>query len=874
MTLRSKKNVVSKTKLVMLLIASSIPLLGCSSNEEATSVGPHANGTGETVSRSFPPYALDPEGKTETVKVSVAEEQGQREFTLTSTQPQRDDKPQKRVVQEREDMPKVYSDNLMFDALFAQAVDDMRLISVSEIRDGSYNHGEAIPCECFETGEKWSYVWTRDLAYAADLALAYYDPQRVVNSLKFKTSEFRPSVEPPEQLPSDSLQIIQDTGSGGSWPVSTDRVTWAIAAETTIDSLTGPAREDFIDHAYAALRGTVEADRMAAFDERAGLYGGEQSYLDWRVQTYAPWIVNNLSRMSESKALSTNVAHYQALSLASRLARTKGDTALADKYQRWAADLKQSINDIFWLEDKGLYASLTTSAEDPAPVHKYDMLGTALAIQFDVAPADRARQAMANYPHAEFGVPVYYPHQPNMYVYHNRALWPYVTAYALRAGAKVQNPKVVDNAIQSLIRGAALNLSNMENLEWLTGKPWYDDGPAINSRRQLWSVAGYLSMVTEVVFGFQPEQDGIRISPFLTTGSRDLLGAGDAAKLTDLTYKGKKLAIELRLPESTDVEGYFPVESVTLNGEPVTGVIAADQLKQDGNTIVVHFGAAKATDAQITMAPQVDPLSHTAPAVFAPEAPQVLDITAENKHLTVHFADKRNAEFDDSQIHYNIYRDGEQVAQGINTFTWTDPQTLPLDRRYCYGVEAVFTSSGHRSHHSEPTCYTKNAVQVIPVTDPRVVSNREVTPASDKLAKPAIVEWGKPGDRLVVKDVRIDQPGVYAIQILYNNRQHTIDSGVTAAVKQAVLEDGSGKELTRGVVQMPNVEDRDDKYPLRKSTEFIVELKPGVYNLRLQDLFNMSYLESNRTYNGSGGISGPENSSTIAEFIVTRIGGQ
>jgi hypothetical protein len=59
----------------------------------------------------------------------------------------------------------------------------MKQDSVKEIRDGNYNGNNAIPCDCFETGEKWHYVWTRDLSYAADLGLAMLDPQRVRNSL-------------------------------------------------------------------------------------------------------------------------------------------------------------------------------------------------------------------------------------------------------------------------------------------------------------------------------------------------------------------------------------------------------------------------------------------------------------------------------------------------------------------------------------------------------------------------------------------------------------------------------------------------------------------------------------------------------------------
>ena len=103
-------------------------------------------------------------------------------------------------------------------------------------------------------------------------------------------------------------------------------------------------------------------------------------------------------------------------------------------------------------------------------------------------------------------------------------MWPFVTAYALRAAGRVGNAAVAAQAFASLQRGAALNLSNMENLEWLTGKPQFDDGPVINSRRQLWSVAAYLSLVVESVFGVQPQADGLQLAPFLTTTARRALG--------------------------------------------------------------------------------------------------------------------------------------------------------------------------------------------------------------------------------------------------------------------------------------------------------------------------------------------------------------
>ena len=52
----------------------------------------------------------------------------------------------------------------------------------------AYGNGVPIQIEAFQTGEFWTYVWTRDLSYSVYLALGGFDPPRAVNSLLFKTS--------------------------------------------------------------------------------------------------------------------------------------------------------------------------------------------------------------------------------------------------------------------------------------------------------------------------------------------------------------------------------------------------------------------------------------------------------------------------------------------------------------------------------------------------------------------------------------------------------------------------------------------------------------------------------------------------------------
>ena len=105
------------------------------------------------------------------------------------------------------------------------------------------------------------YVWTRDTAYAVELGLALLDPVRAQNSLEFKLS--------PRHDETD-WQIVQDTGTGGSYPISTDRVVWAFGARRRLHFLDGGERAAFAAKAYEAMKNTAEHDRRVAFDPGDG----------------------------------------------------------------------------------------------------------------------------------------------------------------------------------------------------------------------------------------------------------------------------------------------------------------------------------------------------------------------------------------------------------------------------------------------------------------------------------------------------------------------------------------------------------------------------------------------------------------------------
>ena len=468
----------------------------------------------------------------------------------------------------------------LFDGLYAMAQDDLHQDSVSAIRDGAYDHGQPIPCDCFATGEKWPYVWTRDLSYSVDLGLWRYDAARSRNGLLFKLSTSRVADAPHGPF------VMQDTGSGGSWPISTDRVVWFLAARHLLDDAT------FADTTWAALAATLAQDREYIYDAATGLYRGETSFLDWREQTYPAWTANDVVPIGDSFALSTNVLHYQALQLAARLAGEHHD-AQAATYAAQAAALKAAINAGFWQADRGQYLSYLGGNGLRFATH--DLLGIALAIDSGVADPAQARQALANYPVWPAGSPVIWPERSDQPIYHNRAIWPFVSAYALRAARKLDDPAHIAFEIESILRGAALAGSNMENYELATQAVHVEDGklsgPVVNSPRQLWSVAGYLAMVDEGVFGL--EADG-RIAPKLPTALVPMLfGTRDAISVA---VPGQR--ITLLRPKAMD-----------------GNLLVADRVERHGDETRVTLKAITVPTLALRTAPEYAPVAPPTPTV-------------------------------------------------------------------------------------------------------------------------------------------------------------------------------------------------------------------------------------------------------------------
>ena len=336
-------------------------------------------------------------------------------------------------------------------------------------------------------GANWSTVWTRDIAYAAALGASLVEPSAVRNSLE---SRVRDGI------------ILQDTGTGGGWPVSTDRVSWAMGAWCLYQS-TGD--REWLAYSTQVLMNTLAQDDTVLPQESV-LRPGETSFIDWREQSYPAHM--SPADIGASYAFGTNVLYCMALHIMVRMLREQNRDAEAKPYSARAAALGAAIQESFWSR-ANMHFSMYRTADGYAD-DRVDSLATALAIFCGMA-GEHARRALDSIPRSPWGTPVFSPYRAdNAGSYHNRAVWPFQEAYVMLAHASLGDAAGAAFSMASLLRAALAFGTNKENFHAETGEAV---DTLLNSDRQLWSVSGMLGMFYYGLFGIQYEHDNLVFAP-------------------------------------------------------------------------------------------------------------------------------------------------------------------------------------------------------------------------------------------------------------------------------------------------------------------------------------------------------------------------
>ncbi|UYZ62494.1 alpha-L-rhamnosidase-related protein [Hymenobacter weizhouensis] len=602
------------------------------------------------------------------------------------------------------DFPQYRSDYVLTDALYNLALEEAR---------------RAVePDSTFRTGQEWAGVWTRDISYSIILAQALLQPRVAMNSLLRKVTP--------------DGRIIQDTGTGGAYPCSTDRMIWAAAA-WEIYLVTGD--QAWLRRVYPIIKKSIEDDVPNAYDPATGLVRGESSFLDWREQTYPRWM--QPADIYQSLNLGTNAVHYQANVVLAQMARLLNEPAVAARHEELAARIKQGLNAHLWQEEKGYYGQYLYGRTYLSLSPRAEALGEALSVLFGVADEGRAAAVLARTPQTAYGISCIYPQIPGIPPYHNNAVWPFVQSYWALAAAKAGHEAAVLESMAAIYRPAALFLTNKENFVAQNGD---FAGTQVNSSVMLWSLSGSLSLVHKVLFGLDFRPDRLVFRPFVPQAL-----AGQR-QLTGLRYRGAVLDVEL--------EGFGrDISQVTLDGQPLPAAEVPATLTGRHTVRLVLS----------SQAPPAAPL-HKVANSFAPETPEATYAAGRLRWAPVEGATA-----------YQVLRNGRFAARTTEASLALTPNPAYAE----YQVVAV-GPQGLESFASEPVRVPGAAWQ-------RVLQLETVAP---KAARPyrgytgaGFVEISTALNRTLTVPVTVPAAGLYALDLRYANGNGPINTSNKCALR-------------------------------------------------------------------------------------------
>ncbi len=600
--------------------------------------------------------------------------------------------------------PKYTSNQPVVDALFNLSLEE----AVKNIEKDS----------TFRTGAKWGGVWTRDISYSIVLAFAYHEPEVAKISLRKKVKRGR---------------IIQDTGSGGAWPVSSDRTTWVLAA-WEIYKVTGDRA--WLDEVYPIIKASLEDDYKTIYDPATGMFSGESSFLDWREQTYPKWMSNMDIYVSQN--LGTNVVHYRAHHILAEMAKLKGEPA--EVYTQRAETIKKGINEHLWMKDRGYYAQYLYGRPGLTVSPRFEALGEALAILFGVADTEKAASILAKSPVTDYGVTCIYPQIPGIPPYHNNAIWPFVQSYWNLAAAKTGNETVLNQGLASVYRAGALFLTNYENFVAQTGDFL---GTEINSDRMLWSMAGNLSMVHRIFMGMSFELDGLYFKPVVPQVY------GGQKTLSNFKYRQAVLNIT--------VNGYGnQVRSMTMDGQPLANGMVPNNLK-GAHTILIELANNTFPEKNMNLV-----ANH-----FSLPTPQAGKLGDELQWAPIPGATA-----------YRIYKNGLWLEN-----VKSSPYRPAADAYAEYKLTALDVQ-GYESFSSEPVVFAKS-VQVFEMEDFAAPSTLPYTNFSGK----GFVEISTSKNKVIECRIRVEKAGNYRLDLHYSNGSGPWNTDNKCAIRSLSVND-------------------------------------------------------------------------------------
>lgn len=617
--------------------------------------------------------------------------------------------------------PSLSSGNRLHEAVYNMALDEM----VNAVE----------PDTTLRTGKEWAGVWTRDVSYSILLSMAYLQPLASQISLMKKV---------------DSMgRIIQDTGSGGAWPVSTDREIWCIAAYE-VYKVTGD--REWLEYIYPIIKRSLETDAQCVYDQETGLVKGETSFIDWREQSHPKWM--QCADIYNTETLSTSIVHAQAWKVLYEIATELGHKKVAAEALEMSDKIAAGINEYLWMADKGYYGMYLYGRDNLIMNPRAETLGESLAIMWDIADTDRAKTITENNPTTPFGATIFYPQIADMPSYHNNSLWPWVGSWWAMANAKAGNEDGVMQGIGAIVRPAALFCTNKENFNLDNGDIYTE----LNSSNMLWCLSGNLALTHKILFGIEFEKDKLVFHPFVPKAL-----SGDL-KLDNFKYRDAVLDIT--------VKGYGnKIKSFTINGKEQSPEILAKAAKGKMDVVIVMADNDIPAMKVNNVANQKAPLTPIA--------------WLENNTLCWNPIEYIN--------HYIVIRDGKRIAETTST---TYDASIPGE----YQVIGV-ADNGIEGFASEPRSTRQTTILQMP-DESTVISSEEIVYRPENIVTGyngnGFIELDKSSSSIEIP-LNIAQDGKYSVQLRYANGNGPVNTENRCGIR-TIFVDG----LKKGIAVMPH----------------------------------------------------------------------
>lgn len=383
-------------------------------------------------------------------------------------------------------------------------------------------------------GGDYGGEWTRDIAINSWNGVSLLRPEVALNSLW-------------------SVTVNKDSIGHQYW----DKIIWTIAA---INHYKVTGDKAFLKAAYLCAKNTMSDLEHMTYDVKYGLFMGPSVFNDG-IAGYPESVYDSLNnssfvldhkRSKTIKCLSTNAVYFGAYKALAEMGRILKDNQQED-YVGKAAGLKAQIIKYLYNEKENRFNYLIDSQGKVD--QSQEALGLSFAVLFGIVEGQQATELIKNVKTSANGIPSISPaftrYNANKPGRHNVVIWPMVNGFIADAAHKTKNYSLFSAELNNLIHLALdetkgnYNFREIYNADsgipdggWQRRKTEKDFHWA-SFKNQTWSATAYLRMVFNGLLGFQFDEDGLNIAPFLPENIHYL-------KITSLPYRNNTLNITIK----------------------------------------------------------------------------------------------------------------------------------------------------------------------------------------------------------------------------------------------------------------------------------------------------------------------------------------